>query len=68
MTDTTGARLKYDVVPLSTPDGVEWIDAAGFRLARSAPAGVVLGQAHRSDFVLQITPNQVVIERTFAPR
>lgn len=68
LTDTSGARLKYDVVPLLTPDGVEWIDAAGFRLARSAPAGVVSDQAHRSDFVLQVTPNQVTIERTFAPR
>jgi len=38
LTGTTGAKAPYDVVPSQTKDGIFWLDAAGFALARSPVA------------------------------
>jgi hypothetical protein len=68
LSGTNGARLAYDVVPILTPEGVEWIDAAGFRLAKSGHDGTLRGQLHKSDFLLKVDSEQFVVERVFSPR
>ncbi|MBU1690638.1 MAG: DEAD/DEAH box helicase [Gammaproteobacteria bacterium] len=68
LSGTNGARLTYDVVPLLTPEGVEWIDAAGFSLAKSSSDVSLREQPHKSDFILSVGPEQIVVERAFSPR
>jgi hypothetical protein len=68
LSGTNGARLTYDVVPILTPEGVEWIDAAGFRLAKSSGDVTLREQPHRSDFVLSVSSKQTVVKRVFSPR
>jgi hypothetical protein len=68
LTGAMAARNRYGVLPLSNHDGVAWLDAAGFVLARSRPApGVVTAQPFRQDFelVLGVPPH---VQRTFSAR
>lgn len=66
--ETNGARGNYDVIPLVGPEGVEWIDASGFRLAISELGRSPPGEDQRSDFVLSVDAGQARVVRTFAPR
>lgn len=68
LSGTNGARLLYDVIPIQTPEGVEWIDSAGFSLAKSGPDKTMLPHPHRSDFVLRVGQDKIIVERTFSPR
>lgn len=68
LSGTDGRQVNYDVVPILTPEGVDWIDAAGFRLAKSSSDVMSREQQHRSDFVLSVGPTQPIVERVFSPR
>lgn len=60
---TDGGRGHYAVLPITTPVGTTWYDAAGFVLARTQ--GLALrGDSYRSDFEL-LTNGQVHVERAF---
>lgn len=63
LTETDGARGRYGVMPIQTPTGTTWYDAAGFALAHTA-GWQVTADAYRSDFEL-LTEGQVRVERAF---
>jgi hypothetical protein len=63
---TTGERGVYRVIPVTTGDRIEWIDAAGYRLASSHEEGVQLGRfAYRDDFTLHTRVAEPFVDRTF---
>lgn len=63
LTGTDGARGRYGVLPVQTPGGATWYDAAGFALAHTV-GGQVTRDAYRSDFEL-LTDGQARVERAF---
>jgi hypothetical protein len=65
LTGVDGRRREYDVRPIVRAEGIEWIDAAGFAVARS-PAATALAtdNPQRHDFSLSIE-NGTRVLRTF---
>jgi hypothetical protein len=68
LTGTSGSRRQYGVLPLAEREGVTWLDAAGFALARSSPVPRMLtAQPFRHDFDLLIG-EQPRVQRVFTAR
>ena len=65
LTETDGRRGRYDVYPLVSAEGIDWIDPAGFSVARS-PLGpaFLTGAPQRHDFQLSVGAT-VEVARTF---
>lgn len=65
LTDTDGRRETYDVRPITRDGFVDWIDAAGYSVARSTSTpGMLTTRPERHDFLLTVNP-QPVITRAF---
>lgn len=65
LTGVDGRRGNYDVRPVVRADGIEWIDAAGFAVARSPTAAALLtDRPERHDFSLAMEFGPRVV-RTF---
>jgi hypothetical protein len=57
LTGSDGRRATYDVFPINRDGFVDWIDAGGYALARSAPAPrFVTARPERHDFTLNTRP------------
>jgi hypothetical protein len=68
LTGTSGIRRQYGVLPLAEREGVTWLDAAGFALARSIQVPRMLTtQPFRHDFDL-VVDGQLRVERVFTAR
>ena len=64
---TTGERGLYRVVPVVTNDTINWIDAAGYVLARSSRVDSPFrGRFHRQDFELHTGDGAPYVGRGFA--
>ncbi|XWN29337.1 MAG: DEAD/DEAH box helicase [Devosia sp.] len=64
---TTGERGLYRVVPVMSDGVINWIDAAGYVLARSAQnESPFRGGYHRQDFDLHTDVSRPYVERSFA--
>ncbi|MBZ2206261.1 DEAD/DEAH box helicase [Massilia soli] len=68
LSGTNGAKFRYDVVPLRRGSSIDWIDAAGYKLAESSDDDKFLKTSKSSDFVLRIKDAEVTVERTFVAR
>ncbi|MDT7513621.1 DEAD/DEAH box helicase [Rhodoferax mekongensis] len=68
LSETSGKLGRYEVVPLIGPNGVDWIDASGFRLAKSDRGRLTQVQDQRSDYVLKIDAGIASVSKVFAPR
>lgn len=65
LTSVDGLRLRYDVRPLVREGGIDWIDAAGFAVARSPYSQALLtNRPAWHDYELRTFPNVEVV-RTF---
>ncbi len=65
LTGANGQRGIYDVRPIVGPAGIDWIDSAGFKIARSAlNPSLVTASSERHDFQITTLP-QVRVARTF---
>jgi len=65
LTGVDGHHGRYDVHPLVRDEGIDWIDAAGFAVARSPYSqGLLTNRSARHDYELRTVPNVEVI-RTF---
>jgi hypothetical protein len=68
LTGTDGRKARYSVMPIIEENGVTWIDAGGFSLARSAPIpGLVPEAPYRDDYELTTTATPQV-RRIFMAR
>lgn len=57
LTATDGRRGSYDVRPVVRDDGIEWIDAAGYSIARTQYSEALLtARPERHDFRLNVWP------------
>ena len=66
LTGTTGAKAPYDVVPSQTEDGIFWLDAAGFALARSpAPPPWLSANPLSDDYQLDRVGDAFSIRRSY---
>lgn len=64
---TTGERGRYRVVPVVSGGVINWIDAAGYVLARSREdESPFRGRFHRQDFALHTNVGSPFVERSFA--
>jgi hypothetical protein len=68
LSGTNGGKLTYDVVPLRRGSSIDWIDAAGYKLAESSDDEKFWKSSKNSDFVLGVKGVEVTVERTFVPR
>lgn len=69
LTGTTGARGMYRVIPVSSGRTINWIDAAGYVLARSRREGATFrGRLYRDDFELHTDIAKPYVTRVFANR
>ena len=65
LTGVDGRRASYDVRPIVTDDGIDWIDPAGYAVARSPlSTNLVTERPARHDFSLDQTSG-VRVTRTF---
>jgi hypothetical protein len=65
LTGVDGHHGRYDVRPLVRDGGIDWIDAAGFAVARSPYSqGLLTNWPARHDYELRTVPNVEVV-RTF---
>jgi hypothetical protein len=65
LTGADGRRGTYDVRPIPREGFVDWIDAAGYSVARSAfIPGMLTVRPERHDFLLTVNP-QPVVTRAF---
>lgn len=65
LTEVDGRRGSYDVRPIVRADGIEWIDAAGYSVARSPySAELLTGRPDRHDFKVTVRP-AVEVTRTY---
>ncbi|WP_346897557.1 DEAD/DEAH box helicase [uncultured Roseibium sp.] len=65
LTGVDGRRLSYDVRPVPRNGSIDWIDAAGFSVARSPySADLLTGRPDRHDFTIQSQP-EVIVKRTY---
>lgn len=65
LTGVDGRRASYDVRPIVVDDGIDWIDAAGFSVARSPYSAALLTlRPDRHDFQISTLP-AVQVSRTF---
>jgi hypothetical protein len=65
MTGVDGHHRRYDVHPFVREGGIDWIDAAGFAVARSPYSqGLLTNRPARHDYELRTVPNVEVV-RTF---
>jgi hypothetical protein len=61
LTTVDGRRGSYDVRPIIRNDGIDWIDAAGYSVARSPySAALLTGRPERHDFRLTALPTAEV--------
>jgi hypothetical protein len=61
LTGTTGARPRYNVLPIPSDDEVIWIDAAGYELARSPDElGLYSVRESANDYILDAAGAPVV--------
>lgn len=65
LTGTDGRKEKYRVLPLISPDGISWLDASGFELARSALPDKMEGISHCHDYELKINKRGGKVLRVF---
>ncbi|WP_198957630.1 hypothetical protein [Bradyrhizobium canariense] len=66
LTGTNGARHRYTVMPVPCDAHVNWLDPAGFELARSKDAaGTYDNSAVRSDYELHAARSGASVNRTF---
>lgn len=65
LTGTDGRKGKYKVLPLSYSNGVRWIDASGYELARTRKSGVINGISVRDDFELKINQKDSIVHQVF---
>lgn len=66
LTGTAGKRGLYRVVPITTDNTINWIDAAGYLLAKSNKEESPFdGRYHRQDFKLH-TDGKPFVERSFS--
>ncbi|MGO7758380.1 DEAD/DEAH box helicase [Rhizobium ruizarguesonis] len=61
---TDGRRRRYSVIPVPSDDAINWLDPAGFVLARTE--GRDGGMSNRDDFELLVRPRGVTVSRIFA--
>ncbi|WP_210214592.1 hypothetical protein, partial [Mesorhizobium sp. M4B.F.Ca.ET.013.02.1.1] len=65
LTATDGRRGSYDVRPVVRDDGIEWIDAAGYSIARTQYSEALLtARPERHDFRLNVWP-ALEVTRTY---
>jgi hypothetical protein len=65
LTGSDGRRGVYDVVPINRDGFVDWIDAGGYALARSASApGLLTARPERRDFTLN-THHRTEVTRSY---
>jgi hypothetical protein len=65
LTEGDGRRATYDVRPVTHAGGIEWIDAAGYTIARSPHSAALLtDRPERHDFIVTSRP-AVEVSRTF---
>ncbi|MDU0815808.1 DEAD/DEAH box helicase [Pseudomonas aeruginosa] len=65
LTGTDGGRGTYRVLPLASREGIRWLDASGFELARTKAFEEVDGISHLDDFELQISRDAHSVCRVF---
>jgi len=69
LTGTSGARLRYNVMPVTNGVRVSWLDPAGFELATSKDTfGAFDTRAIRHDHELRATARGARVNRTFHAR
>jgi hypothetical protein len=66
---TDGRKRRYPVIPVDSEGGVDWLDPAGFRLARTENDDADLA-AHiqKDDFELFVGDRDVTVSRVFTAR
>lgn len=65
LTSVDGRRGIYDVRPIAREGAIDWIDAAGFAVARSPySAALLTNRPDRHDFQVQVQP-EVTVTRTY---
>ncbi|GAJ96079.1 DEAD/DEAH box helicase [Rhizobium rhizogenes] len=63
---TDGRKRRYPVIPVDTEGGVEWLDPAGFRLARTEnDDGDLTAHTQKDDFELLVGKREVTVSRVF---
>lgn len=67
LTGTTGERGLYHVIPVRREEQIDWIDAAGFSLARS-PVEQNRRWFPRDDFELRTDGHELLVHRVFTGR
>lgn len=65
LTGSAGQHAAYSVVPVRSPDGIHWIDPAGFELAISAVSDEFDQRGSRDDFELRLRRGVSKVHRTF---
>lgn len=66
LTGTTGQLGRYHVIPVLEEDGVNWIDASGFSLAKSIGQGTSINtKPFRRDYDLVVSNKNLEIEKVF---
>jgi len=61
----SGVRVNYDVIPLPRNDGIDWIDAAGYKLAESSSDIAVELLSLKDDFSLTLADGLAEVKKTF---
>lgn len=63
---TDGRKRRYPVIPVDTEGGVDWLDPAGFKLARTENEDANLyAHIQRDDFELLVGKRNVTVSRVF---
>ncbi|MBS9762763.1 DEAD/DEAH box helicase [Pseudomonas mosselii] len=65
LTGTDGRRGRYRVLPLASSEGIRWLDASGFELARTKNSEGIDGISYRDDFELKIGRGTSYVRRVF---
>jgi hypothetical protein len=69
LTGTDGRKGRYPVLPTQHDNFINWIDASGYSLARTAPRPAwVRDNAFRDDFELRIENRAATVQRIFGAR
>lgn len=60
---TDGQKGEYSVIPIQRGDTIDWIDPAGFRLAKSEPNAKLTLNWPRNDYRLSVNDGVAVVSR-----
>jgi hypothetical protein len=67
LTGTTGARGRYNVIPVKRDEGMSWLDPAGFELAVTRDRVRLGRNRSRSDYQLTVAGDVPTVSRLFRP-